>query len=146
MKNRLKIKQTTLGFTLIELLAVVIIIGLLAILITPKVQSSIKDSKKSTYEISLHALEREADNFYLLKKSENETFTGCTYDFTTNTNTCNGFEFKGEKPKSGTITVASNGVVSYALNFGEYCYMNYGQSELIVNDYNQETCKIEDPS
>ena len=50
------------AFTLIELLAVIIVIGLLALLLIPKVNSTIKDSKKNAGELSTQALARESDN------------------------------------------------------------------------------------
>ena len=110
------------GFTLIELLAVIVIIGLISVLIIPKVQNTLKESKQKTYEASTHALQREADNFYIMKASKRTSFEGCTYDFTNNANTCNGFEFTGEKPESGLLSINSEGEVSFALKFDEYCY------------------------
>lgn len=134
------------GFTLIELLAIIIVLGLIAVIIVPKIQKTITDSKKNTYKISVEALEREADNFYITKKSSLEPFTGCEYDFTSNKNTCEGYDFKGKKPESGALKIASNGFTSYALKYDKYCYMNYGQSEPIIKIYNAETCKIDEPN
>ena len=120
------------GFTLVELLAVVIILGILAVVIVPKIQQTIKDSKKNTYESSTHALIREAEVFYTNKKINQKQFNGCEYNFTANNNTCNGFEFKGQKPDSGTLKIYSNGEVAFALQFDDYCYTKRPASDNIV--------------
>ena len=120
------------GFTLVELLAVITILGLLALLIVPKVQKTIKDSKKNIYESSAYALSREADNFYLAKKAELTSFDGCTYDFTNNSNTCDGFEFKGQKPDSGTLNIDKNGNVQFSVKFEKYCYVKQKKSDNII--------------
>lgn len=131
------------GFTLVELLAVITILGLLALIIVPKVQKTIKDSKKNIYESSAYALSREADNFYLTRKTELTSFDGCTYDFTNNSNTCDGFEFKGQKPDSGTLNIDKNGNVSISVKYKKNCYIkSAAYNEIKIKDYNEETCKI----
>lgn len=130
------------GFTLIELLAVIIILGVLSVIIVPKIQKSIKDSKKSTYEASAYALDREADIFYTNTKANLEQFNGCEYNFTANNNTCNGFEFNGQKPDAGTLKISDKGATSFALQFDEYCYIKDSDSdEITVQQYNSQTCK-----
>ena len=128
------------AFTLIELLAVIIVISLLALLLIPKINSTIKDSRKTTGELSARALVREADNFYLTKKAENNNFISCNYNFDTNSNTCTGFEFKGTAPESGRIHIKSDGTVALAVQFGDYCYLKeYNTDEITIRNYD-ETC------
>ena len=62
-----KLKNNTSALTLIELLAVIVIIGLLAVLIIPKAKRSIDDSKKNTSLISAQSLLRTSTNYYLEK-------------------------------------------------------------------------------
>jgi len=52
------------GFTLIELLAVIVIIGLLAILIVPNIISSIKNSKESSYNTLIKNVVTSAQMYY----------------------------------------------------------------------------------
>ena len=126
------------GFTLIELLAIIIILGLIAVITVPKIQETIEESKKSAYKTSVHALEREADNFYLTKKSSLESFAGCEYNFTNNTNTCEGYEFKGKKPESGTININKNGEVGFALKFDDICYVKKYKLNTLIEVNNKE--------
>lgn len=129
------------AFTLIELLAVIIILGLLAVLIIPKINQTIEDARKNTYESSAYALVREADNYYLTKKAQGIEFTGCSYDFGTKTNTCTGFEFSGKAPESGTLTISTTGQVAIAVKFDKYCYKKtYATEDLQTLQYNAGTC------
>lgn len=135
------------GFTLIELLAVIIIIGLISVLIVPKVNTTIKDSKKNTYEVSSNALSRAASNYFLEQKAKAQSFKECSYDFTNNINTCSKFEFTGKKPDSGLLTIKSNGKVALAIQFDNYCFTKeYNSEEIKIKDYDENTCIIKGPS
>ena len=114
------------AFTLIELIAVVIVIGLLSTLIIPKVKTTIDDSKKSSAELSAQSLLRNTTNYYLEKRAQNN-FNECTYDFTNETNTCDDFEFMGDAPTSGSITINKYGEITGSVTFNkkyEYCINN----------------------
>ena len=131
------------AFTLVELLAVIIILGVIALIITPKIQKTLKNSKKNIYESSAYALSREADNFYIAKRTDITQFTGCTYNFTNNSNTCTDFSFSGKKPDSGTLEIDAFGNVKFAVKFGNYCYKkNKNSSEITINEYDIETCTL----
>lgn len=133
------------GFTLIELLAIIIILGMLAVITIPKINKTLKDSKKNTYKASAHALEREAEVFYTNKKINQEQFNGCEYNFTTNNNTCNGFGFNGQKPDEGSLKIASNGNIVFALRFDDYCYKKTNETnEISVSNYTPQTCIIDE--
>ena len=129
------------GFTLVELLAVVIILGILAVVIVPKIQQTIKDSKKNTYEASAHALDREADVFYTNHKINQSNFNGCEYNFTTGNNTCEGFEFKGEKPESGGLKISIDGKSAFGLKYDDYCYSK-GYDDDEINIIETDNCVI----
>ena len=131
------------AFTLVELLAVIIILGLLAIIIIPKTQKTISDSKKNTYEVSANSLSNEATSYFLAQKAKTSEFNECEYDFTNNNNTCMGFDFKGKKPDSGILKIDNRGNVKFAVKFGDYCYKKIkSSSEIITNEYDVETCTL----
>lgn len=131
------------AFTLVELLAVIVILGLLAIIIIPKTQKTISDSKKNTYEVSANSLSNEATSYFLAQKAKTSEFNECEYDFTNNNNTCMGFDFKGKKPDSGILKIDNRGNVKFAVKFGDYCYKKIkSSSEIITNEYDAETCTL----
>lgn len=119
------------AFTLVELLAVIIILGVIALITTPRIQKTLKNSKKNIYESSAYALSREADNFYMAKRTDITQFTGCTYNFTDNSNTCTDFSFSGKKPDSGTLEIDKDGKVKFSLKYDKYCYTKRPYSDKI---------------
>lgn len=138
-------KNIKKAFTLIELLAIIIIIGLIALITIPKINTTVKDSKKNIYESSAAALEREADIFYAHKKMNQGGFDGCEYNFETENNTCEGFEFKGKKPDSGVLKVYSNGDIAYSVQFNNYCYSKKPKSDTIVESPDCSKILLETP-
>ena len=119
------------AFTLVELLAVIIIIGLLSVIIIPKVQKKLSESEKNINESSAYALEREAENFYIVKKKQDPQFSGCSYDFENKNNTCNGFEFTGKSPKEGILRISKTGNIEFAIKFENICYVKRPGSDKI---------------
>ena len=120
------------GFTLIELLGVIIIIGLLSVLILYRVRSSINDSYEAVSEVSANNLVGALEDYCFQAKLSGE-FNGCSYDFSTDTNTCNGFSFTGEKPTDGIISLSSDGVISGEVFFDDYGY-NIFNNKVYSND------------
>ena len=65
-----KLKNKNYGFTLIELLAVIVILGLLALIVTPGVAKVIRNSKFNTSKASLEGYIREIENASALYMSD----------------------------------------------------------------------------
>jgi len=129
------------AFTLIELLAVIVLIGLLAVLIIPKIQSTVKDAGKSTNEASANGLLRAATNYFMEEKTQNNDFEECTYMYTNSTNTCEGFNYTGKNPDSGKLVITSKGEVIMSVQFGRYCYTkSETANEITVTDYEASSC------
>ena len=128
------------AFTLIELLTVIIIIGLLAVLIIPKVNKTLKDSRQKVNETSTKGLLRIADNYYLEQKIKGN-FQGCEYDFENNINTCEELEFTGDKPEIGSLNIDKKGNVGIAVKYDDICYIKkYHSNEFAEIKNNQMEC------
>ena len=129
------------AFTLIELLAVIVLIALLAVIIIPKIQSTVKDAGKSTDEASANGLLRAATNYFMEEKSENNEFNGCVYMYTNSSNTCEGMKYTGANPDSGKLEIKPNGEVVMSVQFGKYCYTKGENADNItVTDYEASSC------
>ena len=63
-------KNNKHGFTLVELLAVIVILGLILVIVVPKVTQTINNSKKRTLELTVRSIAKAAEE----KNIENETF------------------------------------------------------------------------
>ena len=127
------------GFTLIELLAVIVIIGLIAVITIPKVKETIKDSEEKTYKISVQTLLKDATNYYVQKRGNN-TFTACKYDFETGINECQGLEYTGELPTSGVLQITNKGKVNVSVKYKDKCYSIGTEHDLEITDYDANTC------
>ena len=129
----------TRGFTLIELLAVIIILGLLTVLIAPKVVNMLEEAEKNTNMTSAQNLVKAAT----LKASNNE-MTGnnenIKINYTTGENQ-NYIDYVGDKPASGQVSIKSNGEVAVAVRFGDYCYLKpYNSNDISIISYKTDTC------
>ena len=126
------------GFTLVELLAVIIILGLLALLIVPKVNSIVKESKVKSYEVSINNLVKSLNSIAIDKKANLIPFDGCSIDFDNDNNTCTDSDYSGELPDSGSISVDGDGVVNGSVGFGNdrfFVDKNNVQIELLPAEY-----------
>ena len=127
------------GFTLIELLAVIIILGLIAVLIVPKVVNMLDDAEKNTNMTSAENLIKAAE----LKVSNNE-ITGNNRDIKINYQTgenINYLDYTGEKPEIGQVQIKINGDIAMAVKFGDYCYLkSYNSNDITTIAYNENTC------
>ena len=127
------------GFTLIELLAVIIILGLIAVLIVPKVVNMLDDAEKNTNMTSAENLIKAAE----LKVSNNE-ITGNNRDIKINYQTgenINYLDYTGEKPEIGQVQIKRNGDIAMAVKFGDYCYLkSYTSNDITTIAYNENTC------
>ena len=127
------------AFTLVELLAVIVILGLLMVIIVPKVTQTLKDAEKNTNMTSAENLVKAAT----LKATNNE-MTGNSENikisYTTGENQ-NYIDYTGEKPTSGQVQIKSNGEVAMAVRFGDYCYLKpYNLDDITTIPYNSNTC------
>ncbi len=106
------------GFTLIEILAVIVILGLLFGFIVSKVRPAVNDSSEAVNLASATNLVSSLEKYYFQTKL-NGGFTGCSYDFNSNSNSCNGFSFSGSKPTGGVLSLSADGVISGNVIFDE---------------------------
>lgn len=131
MENYLKIKKnkfklTTLGFTLVELLAVIVIVGIIALITIPKVKDSINDSRKKTVESSALNYARTIDQ-YVLHEESNKNLINLNGEYSINEegnldglgNTYE-LDYTGQKPTSGTLEYQDNKLLSGCLVINGY--------------------------
>ena len=127
------------AFTLVELLAVIVILGILSVLIIPKIVNTLNESEQKTNLVSaeelLKAAQYKTTNNEIKGVSEN-----ITIDYTTNTNT-NYLDYTGQKPEKGQVIIRKNGQIAMAVKIGENCYSkNYNGLDITVTPYNEEIC------
>ncbi len=119
------------GFTLIELLAVIVVLAIIALIATPIVMNTIKNSKKGAAERSGEAYIKQVETAIVENRVKTgNTVSDGTYEINNDGNICLNSEctekldinMNGDKPSSGTIKII-NGQVESA-------------TDMVVKDYN----------
>ena len=106
------------GFTLVELLAVIIIIGLIAVIVVPILSNTITDAKRDTFEETVEAIVREMRNY----ATKIEMKTGIPFENQVLSVTSSELEYKGDRSKfEGTVLIDANGKIAIEMNNGTYC-------------------------
>ena len=130
------------GFTLIELLAVILILGIIALIAIPTVTNIIKESKRGAFKSSVQNIISAVETECQLEQMRGEELT-TSYSFT-NGSVDNELNIKGDLPKSGTITVDSSCNVTVSLNNGDFCATKALDSEsVLVGDVESGECVID---
>lgn len=91
------------GFTLIELLAIILILGIIALIAIPMVSNIIKDSKKNIFGTSVDNIAKVIEDECQLQSARNEAITE-KYLFV-NGEISPAIDIKGSLPQDGTATV-----------------------------------------
>ena len=114
------------AFTLIELLAVIIIIGVIAVIIIPKINDALESSKKGAAQTSALNYVKAVDTYYMNKKMNKEKISlDGTYVINDNgelynaTNTYK-IEYTGGVLKNGKLTYNKDEFISGCLTINGY--------------------------
>src|SRR5574344_2532345 len=100
------------GFTLIELLAVIVILAVIALIVTPIVTGIIKQAKASADLRSAEGYVKAGEDYYAEATLKNSTL---------DTNVINSLELSGT-PATGSVVVHSDGSVEMAIVINDKCY------------------------
>jgi len=126
------------GFTLVELIAVIILLGIIALIAIPTVNELLKEARMAAFEDTAYGLVRAGTLYYQQQELRDEVTSNITFTFPEAT----GLEVSGKKPSSGTMIVDIDGNVSLAVSNGRYCARKgFNESEIIL-DINIEDCEI----
>lgn len=128
------------GFTVLELLAVVIIIGMIAMISVPIVLTSLNSGKKNVFSDSVDGIIRavELDN---AKKDFKENTYQVENGSVINQNTKEKLTVEGGKEETGIISISEDGTIVYAIHNGTWCAVKTDQTrERIIKDYVEGEC------
>ncbi len=106
------------GFTLIELLAVILILGIIALIAIPTVNNIINQSKRGAFETTANNVVGAIEDACQLQTLKGETLT-TTYTFT-NGIVSPSLDIKGNLPTTGTATVDSSCNVTLSVTNGKF--------------------------
>lgn len=119
------------GFSLVELLAVIILLGIIALVIVPSVMTTIDSSKKESFERSVVGLITAATNYTGENDFEDWPEAGLTID---DIQTNKMFDAKNiEKFDSGTLYNNNGTITVKNVTDGTYCANGKKNSLTITN-------------
>lgn len=129
------------GFTLIELLAVILILGIIALIAIPTVSKIVAQAKKGSFETTVSNLVQAVADANSLQQLTNDTLVK-TYSITDGA-ISPSLNLKGKLPESGSIVVNDKGEISLAVYDGKYCATKtYTDSEVSVSETTKANCNI----
>jgi prepilin-type N-terminal cleavage/methylation domain-containing protein len=134
------------GFTLIELIAVVVILGIVALISIPMIMNVIDGAKKGAFKNTAYGIIEAAKLDYaqdmLDKMADKVTFT--YVDGIENSSVPGKkLDYKGEKPESGIVMVNRDGEVAIAVYDGKYCAeKDFQESVVKISEKTKEECTI----
>jgi len=126
------------GFTLVELIAVIILLGIIALIAIPTVNELLKEARMSAFEDTAYGLVRAGTLYYQKQELRDEVTSNITFTFPEAT----GLEVSGKKPSSGTMVVDIDGNVSLAVSNGRYCARKEFKDSEITLDTDIDNCTI----
>ena len=126
------------GFTLLELLAIIILLAIIALIITPITIDVIKDAKKQVELSSVKGLIDSAGVYYNDASFDSTKMS----NLDGKTNILDKIETKGDKPSSGTIYLNQDGEVSIAVVYNETCYSKSFGDKNILESNDIDNCNI----
>ena len=99
-------KKNNKGFTLIELLAVILILGIIALIAIPTVNSILKESRTGAWKSTASQMTKAAENYFQLKQIKNQDYV---VDFKTGKASNNKFfTDKGQTSATGATALDLN--------------------------------------
>lgn len=116
----------TKGFTLIELLAIIILLGLIAVITIPNINNQIEKSKKALAKTSAAQYKKAVDEYVLSQKINkikielNGQYNIDSNGFLYNNDYMYRISFSGEKPKNGSLNYINNEITDGCITINKY--------------------------
>ena len=117
------------GFTLIELLAVILILGVIALIAVPRINNIVEEARVGAVKRNADAYKQAVENMVAIKALHNETLNDGVY---TVAQLKDDVKLKNTKPDSGSVTLHAGTVVSCNLFISGYTVICNGDDYTVV--------------
>src|SRR5574344_1231942 len=128
------------GFTLIELIAVIVILGIIALIAAPITINILKDAEDKSNIQNVNNLVAAAKTFQsnsIITKENLEKIDGIT-------NILSLLEYDGEHPQEGFVYMQDDGEVLVNVKYDNRCYAkDFYTNEVVVTDPVNDECEID---
>ena len=127
------------GFTLIELLAVIVILGIIAVIAVPIVKNITKDAKMKAFTNSARGIIRAGDLYYSKKDMMDEIDGNIIFEFP---NKASELEINGKLPEDGKMIINEDGDIAIAISNGKYCVTKSFDDKDFTIAENNDDCRV----
>lgn len=117
------------GFTLIELLAVILILGVIALIAVPRINNIVEEARIGAVKRNADVYKQAVENMVAIKALHNETLNDGVY---TVAQLKDDVKLKNTKPDSGSITLHGGTVVSCNLFISGYTVICNGDDYTVI--------------
>ena len=118
------------GFTLVELLAILIILGIIALITVPIISKTLKDARINTAIDSSYGYIRAVDKLYYSKSLNDEDVVEDGI-YTVSELKALGVSVDGREPSEGWVELEESEVVAFSIKIGDYVVTKYRDSEIV---------------
>ena len=118
------------GFTLVELLAILIILGIIALITVPIISKTLKDARINTAIDSSYGYIRAVDKLYYSKSLNDEDVVEDGIYTVSELKTL-GVSVDGREPLEGWVELEESEVVAFSIKIGDYVVTKYRDSEIV---------------
>ena len=127
------------GFTLIELLAVILILGIIALIAIPTVSNILKEARGGAFNATVEQVVKSVENNCQLEKVDNEEVTNV---YTINNGKIKPkIDIKGSLPDNGIIYVNDNCAVTLGIDDNKHnASKDLNNDNIVYNDCTSNSC------
>lgn len=117
------------GFTLVELLAVIVVLGVIALIAVPQILNVVEDSRKGAFKDSASGLIEAAELYYT-------QYAGQELELDlSDKNIVKDLNFKGTPPDGGTLYASKEGDFALQMYNSKYCaYKSYSDRDVEIKE------------
>ena len=121
------------GFTLIELLAILIILGIIALITVPIITNTLNDARINTAIDSAYGYVRAVDKLnYSKSLNDDDILEDGMY--TVSELKALGVSVNGREPSDGWVELEESEVVAFSIKMGDYVITKYRDSEIVCEN------------
>ena len=121
------------GFTLIELLAILIILGIIALITVPIITNTLNDARINTAIDSAYGYVRAVDKLNYSKSLNDEDILEDGM-YTVSELKALGVSVDGREPSDGWVELEESEVVAFSIKMGDYVITKYRDSEIVCEN------------
>lgn len=117
------------GFTLVEMLGVIVVLGIIALIVFPGINTAIKQARRDAFEASVNSIVRAMKTYAY----DQEIITGKEYSNKIVDVTAGVLDFDGDVPEEGKIGMTAEKEIVFEMNDGTWCARKLDEGEMVIS-------------